>query len=79
MSAASLRAGTMTVSEGLSKGLRSYCCSVMSGMLGRPRAAVNAFHVQAKAMSQETAMRANWKGWVKMPGQASLRGIRTEE
>ncbi len=51
--ASSLQAGTMTVTEGLPVGERSYSGRLRLGTLGRPRAAVMAFQAQPAATIQD--------------------------
>ena len=51
MLAASSRAGTMTVRDGLSGGERLCCGRARLGMRGRPTLAVMAFQSQARATS----------------------------
>ena len=57
----SLRAGTMTVRDGLPSGLRLYLGSVRSGTRRRLKAAVIAFQSQRSAMNQANAVRAGWR------------------
>jgi hypothetical protein len=58
ISAASLRAGTMTVIDGLPAGEMLCSGKRRSGMVGRPIAAEAAFQSQVKATSQAMSWRA---------------------
>ena len=63
MSAASSRAGTMTVRDGLVCGDMSYCGRRRLGMRGRPRAAAMIFQSQLKAMSHARSCSASCRRW----------------
>src|SRR5580692_9074628 len=65
MSAASLRAGTITVIEGSPVGDWLNCGRRRLGMRGRPRAAAMACQSQVSAISQARSERASCRRWLK--------------